>query len=69
MRQVDPVEARTGDYIDTWDINQYDVMIRAGEGLERTLKQAGNTRELVFTRINKWSKSRRNDTWQIFLLP
>lgn len=69
MRQVEPIEARTGDYIDTWDINQYDVMIRAGAGLEKTLRSMGNTRELVYTRISKWGKSRRGDTWQIFLLP
>jgi hypothetical protein len=40
VRQAEPIEARTGDYIETWDINQYDVMIRAGESLEKTLKQS-----------------------------
>lgn len=70
FRQVDPVEARMGQYLETYECND------AGfEGLKRGLQEAEKARrrhkkpgEIVYTKMNRWGKGRNNDVWQIYFI-
>lgn len=71
FRQVDPVEARMGVCLETYECDE------AGfQGLKRGLVAADAARkrhekknsEIVYTKINRWGKGRNNDVWQIFMI-
>jgi hypothetical protein len=53
---VDPVTARKGTYIESFGIGEF-------------AEQNGIKGEFVYTRIPKWGKKSKHDTWQIFLMP
>ena len=78
MRRVSPDIAKTGECIETFDIDDWDTLQSYGKRMERELKKQKRSRdlltrqrasrELVYTRIHVMP-GEHNDTWQIFLLP
>lgn len=70
FRQVNPVEARMGTFLDTFPCNDAGV-----QGLKRGLEEAEKARkrhkikgEIVYTKMNRWGRGSNNDTWQIYLI-
>lgn len=70
FRQVNPIEARMGQYLETYDCNEAGL-----QGLKRGLQEAEKARkrhkkegEIVYTKMNRWAHGRNNDVWQIYLI-
>lgn len=70
FRQVNPVEARMGQYLETYECDEVGF-----EGLKRGLQEAEKARkrhkkpgEIVYTKMNRWDKGRSNDVWQIYFI-
>ena len=71
FRQVDPVEARMGICLGTFECND-----SGFQGLKRGLQEAEKARvrhekvnsEIVYTKMNRWGKGRNNDVWQIYMI-
>lgn len=57
FRQVNPVEARMGTFLDTFPCND--------AGVQGRHKIKG---EIVYTKMNRWGRGSNNDTWQIYLI-
>lgn len=66
MRHVDPITARSGQYIETFELSQFHIMMRIMTPWKETM-QRDYHRELVYTRINMWG--RKGDVFQVYLLP
>jgi hypothetical protein len=66
---VDPVTARKGTYIESFGIGEFAQMEGYAVHLEMAAEQNGIKGEFVYTRIPKWGKKSKHDTWQIFLMP
>lgn len=70
FRQVDPVEARMGVCLETYECNEAGFqglkrgLIAAHKALERHQKQG----EIVYTQMNNWGKSAKHDVWQIYFI-
>ena len=69
MRQAHPDEARTGTFLRTFAIYDFKDMIRYCEETERAMFRNRIKGEILYTKIPAWGRRRRNDTWQVFLLP
>lgn len=70
FRQVNPVEARLGHYMETFPWTAEGVqaannfMIEA----EKARKRNRIDGEIVYTKMSRWGKGRNNDTLQVFIL-
>jgi len=70
FRQVNPVEARMGKYLDMFPCSK-----GGFQGLKRALVEAESARvrhgyegEVVYTKMNNWGGKRKYDVWQIYLI-
>ena len=66
MRLADPITARTGTFLKSFDIGEYKNMLVYCEQTEKAMKRNNIPGEIVFTKI--LAKKGKNDTWQVFLL-
>lgn len=66
MRRVEPREAKKGEFLKSFDIEQYKEMLRYGGETEDIMKNRRIRGEIIFTRIP--GKYKKFDTWQVFLL-
>jgi len=68
FRQVDPVEARTGVFLKSFDIGEYAGMLYYCGATKKAMKRHDITGEIVYTRIGMGTQERKFDTWQVFLI-
>jgi hypothetical protein len=81
MRKVDPVEARKGTFLESFDHASGDLSDKAPDAViayckaaEASMKQLNKLEhlhvrgEIVYTQIPSWGK-RKGHQWQVFLLP
>ncbi len=66
MRRTGQVEAKTGDYIDSFTSEEE--TLAAGERMERLAHEEKLRRELVYCRV-PGKRDKLGETWQVYLLP
>lgn len=70
FRQVNPVEARMGAYLEVYDDNEAGIqglkrgLIEAEKAMRRHKKKG----EIVYTKMRRWAHGRNNDVWQIYFI-
>jgi hypothetical protein len=69
MRQADPVEARKGTFIRSFDRTEYTTMLQFIKDMEKCAKRMKlKHREFVYTQISH-KGSYSIASWQVFLMP
>ena len=67
MRQVSPREARKGQFLQSFDLGDFDQMLDQCTKFEKAMKRNKVEGEVVYARI-KHGKYEHNETWQIYLI-
>jgi hypothetical protein len=66
---IDPVEARKGTFIVSFPLDQLTQLEGYMVHVEIAAERNGIEGIFVYTRMARWGKKSRNDTWQAFLMP
>lgn len=70
FRQVNPVEARMGQWLGTYECDEagFEGLKQGLDSAKKALARHKKKGEIVYTKMNRWGKGRNNDVWQIYFI-
>lgn len=67
MRQVNPKEAREGEFLQSFDLGNFDQMLDQCAKFEKAMERNKVRGEIVYTRI-RHGRFGHDENWQIYLI-
>jgi len=67
MRQVNPKEAKKGEFLQSFDLSDFDTMLDQCGKFEKAMERNKVRGEIIYARI-RHGKYEHNETWQIYLI-